>query len=104
MRSGPHERRGEQRVQRNHVRHDADGARAELGPERRDELHAALRLRRRAEQPDDDVVRRDAGTTESHSTTSSSTRSASARTMERRLGEHRIGGIELLCREDEAAH
>ena len=47
----PHERRAEHRVDRAHVRDDADGPRAELARQRRLEAQAAADLAAVAEQP-----------------------------------------------------
>ncbi len=66
----PHQRRGEHRVERDHVRDDADRLRPQLPRERRCEPRAALCLRTRAELVRSRVRRHPTGTPESQSTTS----------------------------------
>ena len=77
----PYERRGEDGVERDHVRDDTERPRAQLACKCALESRAALELRRAPNSCTRTFAGTTPGTAVSQSTTSSSTRSASARTI-----------------------
>ena len=100
----PHERRRQHRVQRNHVRNDADGTRAQLACQRCREPSASLGLRARAELSHASIRRHRRGDRRvaKHDQLVDPRRERAHHRHCRR--EHRIVRIELLRREDQLAH